>query len=160
MVRALPAILVFCLLVSCASAGPRTGGAEDEIRQASDRFWAARESGDAAAVASQFTESGILMIPGLADTVGRDEILRLLERRFASVHTRGFEVERREIEIAGDTAWELAWFSEISEPEGGEAMRFKGRYLNVWTRQSDGRWRLHRNLYAFSDARPVTLATP
>ena len=160
MTRSLSVVLVCCLLISCASSRTTPAAAEAEVRQASDYFWATRQNRDAAALAAQFTESGILMIPGLKDSVGRGEILPLLERRFASLHTRELAVIRREIDVAGDMAWELAWFSEISQPVEGEPMRFQGRYLNVWVREDDGVWRVHRNLYAFSDARPVTLPAP
>lgn len=149
-------LVPFCIaLAACASAPPPAETATAEIREASDRFWAARERGDAPAFADQFTEDGILMIPGMSDAVGRDAIRDLSQRRFASVKTAGFKVHRREIDVAGDAAYEVAWYSETST-SSGESYRMEGRYLNVWKRDADGAWRVQRNLYNFSAANPVS----
>lgn len=148
-------LIISIALVACATAQPAGDAAEAEIRQASERFWGARERGDASAFAAQFTEDGILMIPGMNDSVGRDAIRELSQRRFANVKTSGFKVHRREIDVAGDAAYEVAWYSETST-SSGESYRMEGRYLNVWKRDADGAWRVQRNLYNFSAANPVS----
>lgn len=148
-------VLIVCLaLISCATSQPATTNAEAEVQQASDAFWAAREREDLAAFTAHFTEAGILMIPGLADTSGRTAIRNLMEERFAGGRTSDFKVTRREIQVVGDTAHELAWYSEIYHGEG-DPLRMHGRYINVWKREADGVWRLHRNMYNFSGMTPV-----
>lgn len=150
-------ILILCVALSgCASSPVATDSAEAEVAQASDRFWATRDSRDAAALAGQFTETGILMVPGLADAVGRAEVRELLKARLASASTTDFKVHRREIEVVDGSAYELAWFSEISQ-RGGEALRLEGHYLLVWKREGDV-WRVHRYLYNFSGMTPVPQA--
>jgi uncharacterized protein (TIGR02246 family) len=155
MFRSLAIVMMCGLLMSCASTQPATGAAEAEVQQASDRFWATRERGDASALASLFTDTAIYGVPGLPDATGRDAIRELLQKRFASGRTTDFKVQRREIHVAGDTAHELGWFSEVSHHGQGDAMRMEGRYLIVWTRGSDDAWRVHRHFYAFSGAKPV-----
>jgi len=150
------AILMMCgLVTSCATSQPSTAAAETEVQQASDRFWATRERGDGPALASQFTDTAIYGVPGLADAAGRDAIRDLLQKRFASVRTSEFKAQRREINVSGDAAHELGWFSEVSHHGEGDAMRMEGRYLIMWARGADRVWRVHRHFYAFSGAKPV-----
>lgn len=152
--RALSILVLCSILPSCATSHATPEAARAEVEQASDRFWDARQREDLSAFVEQFTEDGVLMIPGATDFVGRSAIRTIMEKRFAAARTRNFQIERREIDIIGDTAYELAWYSEVHEQ--GDAMRMKGRFLNVWKRGADGVWRVHRNFYNFSDARPVT----
>jgi uncharacterized protein (TIGR02246 family) len=133
---------------------PSPADARLEVQRASDQFWAARMRGDATAFASQFTEDGSYMVPGLGDAAGRTEILALAQKRFASA-TSEIKVERREIEVSGDTAHELAWYSEVVRPKDDGPMRMFGRYLLVWKRGTDNVWRVHRYLYNFSGADPL-----
>jgi uncharacterized protein (TIGR02246 family) len=155
MFRSLAILMVCGLLASCATTQPSTEAAETEVQQASDQFWATRERSDAPALASQFTDTAIFGVPGLPDAVGRDAIRDLLQKRFASLRTTDFKVLRREIQVNGNAAHELGWFSEITHQGEGDAMRMEGRYLIVWSRGADGIWRAHRYFYAFSGARPV-----
>ena len=153
MIRSLWILIACGMLTSCVrSQAPEV--AEKEVREASDRFHATRQRGDAAAHAGQFTEEGVLMVPGLADAAGRDAVRGLLEKRFAGARTTDFKVHRREIEVAGDSAYELAWYSEVHAGQD-ESMRLDGRYVLVWKRGSDGAWRVHRDLYNFSGMTPV-----
>lgn len=153
MFRFLSVLLTGVALAACATAPPAAEDARVAVEQASDRFWAERDRADATAFAAQFTDDGMLMIPGLPDAVGRDAIRELMQKRFASTRITDFKVLRREIDVVGDSAWELGWFSEILRAEN--SMRMSGRYLTVWKRGSDDVWRVHRYVYSFSGAKPV-----
>lgn len=153
MPRSLSILLAFAFLTACATAPPPTENGRLEVQQASDRFWAERDRADAAGFSAQFTEEGMLMIPGLADAEGREAIRELMQKRFGGVRVTDFQVLRREIDVAGDAAWELGWFSEIVRSEN--PMRMSGRYLIVWKRGSDDVWRAHRYVYSYSGAKPV-----
>jgi uncharacterized protein (TIGR02246 family) len=128
--------------------------AEAAVRQASDRFWSARDQRDAASLAAQFTENGILMVPGLADAVGRSAIRDLLQLRLNAFRIKDFAAERREITVAGDTAYELAWFGETHVTMDGST-RVEGRYVIAWKQEPDGVWRVHRHLSNFSGMKPI-----
>jgi ketosteroid isomerase-like protein len=154
MFRSLGVLIVCGVLTSCVTSQPATETVEMEVQQASDRFWTTRERGDASSLAAQVTETAILMVPGLPDAVGRSAVRDLLQQRFASARTSDFKVHRREIQVIGNSAYELAWYSETYHGED-ESLRLEGRYLIVWKRGRDDPWRVHRNLYNFSAATPV-----
>ena len=156
MLRSLSILLVSLVLTSCATTRPAPEAAELEVQQASDRFWAARQSEDVPGVTALFTEDGILMIPGLPDAVGRAAIGELFQERFAAGRTDNFKVHKREIEVVGDTAYELAWFSDDAHHDRADSYRMEGRYLTVWQRGGDGGWRVHRYFFNYSGAAPIS----
>ena len=154
MFRSLGFAFICALLTSCATAPVPTDTAEVEVRQASDEFWTTRGRGDASALAATFTETAIYGIPGLPDAEGRSAIRALLQKRFESFRITDVQVHRREIDVIGDSAYELGWFSEIHDNET-DVTRLDGRYVIVWNRDHDARWRVHRTFYNFSSATPV-----
>lgn len=149
-------ILIACgVLMSCPASQPAAEVLELEIQQASDRFWTTRQRGDASALAALITDEAILMVPGLPDAVGRNAVRDLLQERFASIRTTDFKVHRREIRVIGDSAYELAWYSETHLGQGEDPLRLQGRYLLVWRRGGD-LWRVHRNLFNYSAVTPLS----
>ena len=152
MSRSLSILMICVSLTACATIQPEQ--ARLDVQRASDQFWAARERGDVSAFVEQFTDDGIFMVPGLKDAAGRTAVRELAQKRFAAAKITDFKVLRREIEVIGDSAHELAWYSEVHRGQG-EAMRLEGRYLIVWKRGSDNLWRVSRYVYSLSDAQPV-----
>lgn len=146
---ALCAALHGCVTASDSSEQP--GG--PQLEEASHRFIETRQTGDASSFAALFTEDGMFMVPGIPDAAGRSAVRELAQKRFSAARSIDLVIHRREIEVLGDTATELAWFSETS-PAGDH--RMEGRHSIVWKRGSDQVWRVHRYLYSFSDARPLS----
>lgn len=144
-------ILTVCVaLVACVTGQPSTQDSERAVEQASDQFMAARQRGDASSFAALFTEDGIYMVPGLLDATGRAAVRELAQKRFASGPTKNFKIHRRETDVIGDSAYELAWFSETTESH-----HMQGRHFILWKRGGDAMWRVHRYHYNFSAATPV-----
>lgn len=144
-------LLFFCIALTACATAPQV---ERSVQQASDALSAAREAGDAAAFAALFTDDGIFMVPGLSDAVGRAAVRELARKRFAGGRTEAVNVARREIEIVGDSAYELAWYAETDRREE-QSLRMQGRHFILWKRGTDDAWRVHRYLYNFSSAEPV-----
>lgn len=155
MSRFLTFVVVCALSASCATSRLSTPDATAGVEQASDAFWATRSQGDASLLAETFTETATFGVPGLPDAEGRNAIRELLNKRFANVRITDFKVHHREIDVIGDRAYELGWFSEINHHREGDPMRMEGRYLIVWKREPGAGWRVHRNFYNFSAAEPV-----
>lgn len=154
MARIIPNVTLCLALIGCATGSTYSyQTANRAIEETSDRFIAARQSGDASSFAACFTDDGVFMVPGIPDADGRQAVEELAKKRFAEGPSRDFVVHRREIHARGDSANELAWFAETTA--AGDH-RMEGRHSIVWKRGTDGVWRVHRYLYAFSDARPLS----
>jgi len=102
----------------------------------------ARES-----VAAFFTDDAINMIPGTASDSGRGAI----EKRFAAFLAANKVSELTqttdEVQVAGQTAYERGTFSHKVTPNTGQPSVERGRYLAIWHRQPDGKWKCARFLY-------------
>lgn len=141
MSRFLRIVLICMVLTACATVHPPAETEEAEVQRASDQVWAAHERGDAPGLAALVTEDAILMVPGFPDVVGRSAIQEAAQQMFASTQIADFRVHRREIEVVGDSAYELAWYSETLRAQNGSSRPVQGRYLIVWKRGSDNAWR-------------------
>jgi ketosteroid isomerase-like protein len=81
-------------------------------------------------------------------------VRRLAEQHCAGGRTEDVRIERREIQVAGDSAYELAWYSESSRRQE-EAFRMQARHFILWKREGDNSWRVQRYLYNVSGAEPL-----
>ena len=165
MARIFSLVIASVILLSCSSSQIATGDAqspptraEAEVREASDRFWSIRSEQNASLLAETFTESGLLGVPGVVDAVGRTEVRELLQKMLAG-RTTDFKLDRREVDVHGDTAYELGWFSEISHLGDGDAMQMSGRYVIFWERERDSQWRVNRFFYAWASATPIEVSS-
>jgi ketosteroid isomerase-like protein len=111
----------------------------DERRQAIEleirNFGAAAARKDYLGVAGFFTEDAKVLPPGAPIVSGRKAIGEFWR---AALERSDLAFKTTELEVAGDTAY------EIGETDTGQA---KAKYLVVWLRCPDGRWRLHRDIW-------------
>jgi ketosteroid isomerase-like protein len=159
MLRTLAFVILCGLFTACAVSQAATAPGDGGVLQASEEFWAKRSQGDASSFALQFTETGILGIPGLPDAVGRDAIRELMQKRSKSVRVADFKPQRRGIDVIGSAAYEVGTFSELNHYTNGDSMQMEGRYLIVWRQDADARWRVQEVFYNFSSATPVNPST-
>lgn len=139
----------FVLLLALIGCATRQASQDrkSEIKQARSAFWEAHGRGDARALAALVTEDAILMAPGMPDIRGRNAIRSTAEQMFEALSISDFKIERSEIEVIDDTAYEVTSYSETLHPTGGKPGVVQGRYVIVWKRGQDGVWRVHRNLF-------------
>jgi uncharacterized protein (TIGR02246 family) len=141
----------------CAHAnGAHASGAREGSDEASTRaaitlanaeFARALERGDAQAMAALFTEDAEV-IPAMQRGVisGRAAIesynaSRMGARRYVEV-----AITTAHVGVSGDLAWETGT-SRVAIQHGESApVTLTGRYLAVWKREADGRWRIRAEL--------------
>ena len=141
-------LLVACVAGCSAEPVPEVDP-RPEIDAARDAFWDAHEQGDADALASAVTADALLWGPGMDEVRGRDAIRAAGEGMFAAMSISDFEIESSELSVHGNSAYELATYSETVTYEGAEPSAVRARYLIVWKRDTDGEWRVHRNMFHF-----------
>jgi uncharacterized protein (TIGR02246 family) len=120
-----------------------------EIVAARDAFWAAHGRSDAKALAGLLTEDARLLAPGMEDIRGRAAIEAGAVQMFQALSVEDFRIESSEITVHGDSAYELATYSETLRPRGGQPAPARGRYLILWKRDASGKWKVHRNMFHF-----------
>lgn len=136
---------------ACAHWPGARGGAEERVRAAiataNAEYARALKAGDAHAVAAMFTEDGEVVPTGQRGFLtGRAEIeaynaSRLEGRRYLDV-----ALTTVHLETSGNLAWESGTSSVTMQQGVGPSVIVTGRYLAVWRRGPDGRWRIRADL--------------
>ena len=139
----------FAAILVAFSIFPATLVAQDAatgIAETSERFEAAYNAGDAAAMAELYTEDGALLPPGAARVDGRDGIAALWQG-YMDAGVQDLALETLEVEDRGDRASEVGTY-RLTAPDGeGGRVAARGKYIVLWQRGDDGVWRLHRDIW-------------
>ncbi len=114
---------------------------QDAIAAADRRFEAAFNRGDAAAVASLYTENGQFLQPHGEPAKGRAAIQTVFQG-LMDMGVRTIRLETLEVESYGDTASEIGTYA--LEADDGQLLD-RGKFLVLWKKQAD-QWRLHRDM--------------
>jgi uncharacterized protein (TIGR02246 family) len=126
--------------------GLTTAAAAEDVRQAIEqvnaRFVEAFKAGDAATIASLYTETARILPPDATEVVGR-EAIQMLWQGAIDDGVKDLTLKAIDVEAYGDLAYEVGSFS-IQVPAENDAMATAGgNYLVIWKRGADGSWRLH-----------------
>lgn len=116
-------------------------GVESEIRKNNEKFAAAYNKGDVAAIAAMYTEDAIAFPPGGDLVKGRVAI----EAMWKDVQAAGLtdlSLQTLSVERDGSLAIEVGTATAKMK---GAPQRIK--YVVTWKRQSDGGWKLHRDIW-------------
>src|SRR5262249_25541807 len=131
-----------------AMSKPRTAAltsAETSIRRAIDDFTQAYNAGEFDRLSNIFAEDLVDMSAGGTARRGpggqRDFVLRVGETHAkAKPH---LEITVDEIQVAGEWAYERGSLEVTLTPiGGGEKSYIRQRFLDIWRRQRDGRWKI------------------
>jgi uncharacterized protein (TIGR02246 family) len=146
-------IVASLLLCACAaqqsstSTNPRAAAAvRAAIEQANARFTEAFNRGDAAALAAMYDTGAVVLAPNAPPMRGRQNI----EALWAGGRQQGFRTLNlvvNSVEVIGNHAIELGSYTLVIQPAGQGEMTDRGKYMVLWKRQSDGSWKLYRDMF-------------
>lgn len=132
--------VVFIATVQAAWAGD----ARSSIDAALEQFVAALNGGDAAALASLYTEDAALLPPGGERVDGRAAIQDFWQGAMDSGLTAD-TLHAVEVFAEGDVAGEVGAFV-LSVPGEDGVTKVNGKYIVIWKRKGD-HWLLHRDIW-------------
>lgn len=112
------------------------------IRGAEQALADAFEAPDPAAWVDFYTEDAIFVGPGMPAIEGRDALLSAAP----SVVISSMKIDADSTIGAGDFAATQGRGTWVSGPKGSDAPQVRRRFLMVWRRDADGRWRIAREL--------------
>jgi uncharacterized protein (TIGR02246 family) len=139
--------VVGSLLLASLSEPP---SARVEIERHQQAYAEAFKKGDVATLLAFFEDDAIRIVPGRT-LKGRDEIRGAFER----VAKGGFKIlalsfKTEDLRVIGDLAQEVGLTSGENELADGRHITWTGRYLTVWHRGPDGRWRVQSDASFFN----------
>jgi uncharacterized protein (TIGR02246 family) len=116
-----------------------SGSVESTIRDLSQDFRTAFNTGNYDQVAALFSSEGIFMAPNHEPAMGTKAIERKL-REFGDDGYQDLRVETTRVDYSGDMAMEVGKYTVSIVKEHGSPVIDRGKYLAVWRRL--GAWRL------------------
>jgi uncharacterized protein (TIGR02246 family) len=115
---------------------------QDTISAANDQFMQAFRQGDAAGLASLYTQDAQLLPPGGEVAHGWSDI-RAFWQAAMDNGIAAARLEIMEVEDHGDTAVEVSRYTLLGT---GEQVLDQGKYIVIW-KQERGHWKLHRDIF-------------
>ena len=130
-------------------AAPATAGPPDQVEALRERGRAwleAARSEDAAALARLYTRDAVFLPPGRPEIVGRSRIRSLFAAQFEQMDA-SYDFEIREIVVSGDWAFRRGAYTVRASLADGSTRTVRDKFLDVWRRGEDGRWRIARDIW-------------
>ena len=124
--------------------------ARADVEAGESRWLAAFNSGDAAGVAAQYTSDARLMAPGAETISGRDGIEAFTKEFVATGAKLAFTLQS--VHESADLCASIGTYL-MTFP--GDAPEDRGKFIEVWTRQSDGSWLIADDIFN-SDLPPAS----
>jgi uncharacterized protein (TIGR02246 family) len=121
------------------------------INEIWNRYSSFYNSGDIDNWISLWTDDGIQMPPGSPPALGKEEIRK---RNKAVLLRFTFDLRITNDEIGAADEWAFArgtYNATLTAKEGGKRTRVDGKYLTIFKRQSDGSWKIHRDIFNSND---------
>jgi uncharacterized protein (TIGR02246 family) len=118
---------------------------------AADTIWkeyaASLNEGDLERWLALWTEDGVQMPPDEAAIFGKDNI-RTRNEAMLERFTFDIGITNQEIETSGDLAYSRGIYkAQLMPKDGGRPISIDGKYLTVLERQTDGSWKIHRDIF-------------
>ena len=125
--------------MSSAAESRPTRDVESELRDLSQDFATAFNTGNYDQAAGLFASDGVLMAPQYEGAHGQKAVERLL-RQLGEAGYGDLRLETMRVEHSGDMAMEIGHFSVVVRNADGTKVPERGKYVKVWRRL--GAWRL------------------
>ncbi len=151
--REIASVFVLVLAASAVAVAdmPQQAGSTEADKatiHAKVKSWAAASKArDAEAFASVYADDAVLMLEGAPDVSGREAILAAVTGLMKDPNfDLSFEADNVVVAGSGDLAYETGTYSfTLSDAEGKPAPTH-GHYLVVWRKESDGTWKVVRDV--------------
>ncbi len=118
------------------------------------KFVDALNRGDAAGIASIYTEDAKLLPPNNPIIIGKQAIQEFWQGSI-EMGIKGGTLETIDLDYSGDLACEVGVYSLDIQPEAGQVIKDVGKYIVIWKKQADGSWKYAVDMFN-SDFPPPT----
>jgi len=113
-------------------------------------FNAAFNAGNTQAISELIDDNGIWLPPGQPSVAGKDNIVADYANYFVKVRSK-FELKPSNIQLCDAWAFMSGEFTRADTPKaGGTVQQVSGHYLFVLKKQSDGKWKIARDIWSDS----------
>lgn len=137
---------------------PTTADIRSTIEMANQKAVTAMMAGDVAGSTANYADSAVVMMPMMPAMKGRAAITEGFKGMMTSTKINSANFTTLNVINSGDLAIETGSYMMGITEKGGKPMMDSGKYLTVWQRQTDGSWKIIRDINN-PDAAPVADAS-
>jgi uncharacterized protein (TIGR02246 family) len=146
--------VLFALIIASSStvyaASKRTDEGAHEARVAIEaanaKFSEAFARGDGKAISAMYTSDAIAFPPD-SEMIRGNEAIGEFWKVTREGGVRSATLTTVEVSRSGDVAYEVGRVSLTIQPVGKEPTTAMAKYVVVWKRQTNGSWKLHRDIW-------------
>jgi uncharacterized protein (TIGR02246 family) len=144
--------VLFIVLTTMVFVAPANSqSVRETIEAALVKFSESFNAKDAAAVAAHYAEDAAVFPPDSARIDGRTNIQNFwkgaIEAGLSDLSLKAIEVEDQ-----GDWAYEVGELTYSAPGTSGARSTASGKYIVVWKKDTDGTWRIYRDIWNSSPA--------
>ncbi|MES2524514.1 MAG: DUF4440 domain-containing protein [Gemmatimonadota bacterium] len=121
-------------------------GAIDSTNAANASAFARGDSAAVAQLTGSYQSDAVLMLPNQAPLRGADAIGGMFKGMFSEISISNVRMQSDDLMVSGDLAVETGRYSWTVTPKGAPAMPDSGKFVTVWRKQSDGAWKIARDI--------------
>lgn len=151
-------LLLSGALISCA-APEREEMDVAQVRQAIEdvnaKFSDFVRQGDAAGIASLYTEDAVLLAPNRDMVRGREAIEKAM-KGVLDMGAKDLSLTTVDVGGSGDIAYEVGRYVMTLQPADHQSIQDVGKYVVVWKKGDDGQWQLHVDIW--NSSQPMVAA--
>lgn len=148
-------MLIFILAAALATAAPAAPATpapppvpfdkalvQKAIDEGNARYIQTWKRGDANGFAALFDDNADVVSDESPTLHGREAVRRARIDTFARVKMVNGAIKTTDLVLNGPLAYELGTYAFTLKVAGKEATEYKGRYLEIWTHEPDGSWKI------------------
>lgn len=145
--------LLFLLTLSTACQTQATSGtqAADEtaLRKLDDEWSRAAGARDVEKTISYYSDDAVVMPPNIPTLTGKESIQTLWKSMLGSPDfSGGWKATKVEVARSGDLAYVSGNYEFNEKDNSGKPITDKGKYLEVWKKQTDGSWKCVADMFS------------
>lgn len=127
--------------------------ARSDVEAGERRWLESMNGGDASAVAAMYATDARLMPPNMDTISGRDGIEAFC-KEFISLDAK-LSFSLLTVHDGGDLCAAVGTYEMQVTPPGAEPQQDRGKYIEIWSRQPDGQWRIVDDIFNSSLPAPA-----
>lgn len=149
-VRVSTLLLVSILFALSLTACQQGTSAADEatLRKLDDEWSKAAGARDVEKTVSYYSDDAVVMPPNIPTLTTKDAVRNLWKSMLeAPTFSGGWKATKVEVAQSGDLAYVSGNYEFNEKDPAGNAITDKGKYLEVWKKQSDGNWKCVADMF-------------
>ena len=140
----------FAAIAICWAAD--TKNIEQAIRDLDDQWSKAAESRDIDKLVTFYSDDAIVLPPNSPALTSKDAIRNMWKEMLSNPGaTLTWKTTRVEVSKAADMAFSSGTYEFTMKDPSGKSVNERGKYLEVWEKQADGKWKCGADMWS-SDA--------